>query len=270
MKALLSSTLVLIFTTSFATPAFATTPQTFKIDQTDFLLQTSAGKTLNENIVVQNLTDTKQSLLISFEGYTLPAKEVLDQSYLTKHTIDFAYLTTAQVELEAFTSSTVPIVLRPPSRYPSGDYYGSLILRNNDSTQKVNFTVRILGQLKEGIEIKEIANSGNFLVYKVINHGTIASSFSFKSVVNYFLVQNKLLDSGKETIRSGEIREIKINHGKFLPGYYQTQTTLKFGSKETNVTKLFSFWVNPEFFLISVITIVFSFVLYFVFKRRQA
>ena len=269
MKALLSSILVLIFSASFATPVFAITPQTFKIEQTDFLLQTSAGKTLNESIVVQNSTDTKQTLLISFEGYRLPENQVLDQSYLIKHNIDFATLPLQQIDIEAFSNTVIPIVLTPPETYPSGDYYGSLILKSNDSTQKVNITVRILGQLKESVEIKETRNSGNFLVYKVVNVGTIASSFSIESKLNWFPSQGKTLNSNKQTIRSGEIREIKINHGDLYPGFFQSQTTLKYGAKETSITKLFSFWVNPEFFLISLVTIIFSFVLYFVFRRRK-
>ena len=81
--------------------------------------------------------------------------------------------------------------------------------------------------------------------------------------------QGKTLNSNKQTIRSGEIREIKINHGDLYPGFFQSQTTLKYGAKETSITKLFSFWVNPEFFLISLVTIIFSFVLYFVFRRRK-
>ena len=166
-------------------------------------------------------------------------------------------------------STSIPIVLTPPATYPSGDYYGSLILKNNDNTQKVNFTVRILGQLQENVEIKETRNSGDFLVFKVVNVGTIASSFSIESKLNWFPSQGKTLNSNKQTIRSGEIREIKINHGDLYPGFFQSQTTLKYGAKETSITKLFSFWVNPEFFLISLVTIIFSFVLYFVFRRRK-
>ena len=269
MKALLSSILIVIFASLFATSAFATTPQTFKIEQTDFLLQTSSGKTLNENIVVQNSTDTKQPLLISFEGYKLPTNQVLGQSFLTKHNIDFATLPLQQTDVEAYGSVTIPIVLIPPDTYPSGDYYGSVILKSSAETQKVNFTVRILGQLTESIDIKEIRNSGDFLVFKVVNVGTIASSFSIISKLNWFLGQDKIINSNKETIRSGEIREIKLNHGKFLPGYYQTQTTLKFGSKETTVTKLFSFWVNLEFFIVSFLTIIVSFTIYFLVKRYK-
>lgn len=269
MKALLSSTLVLILASLFATPAFASTPQTFRIGQSDFLLQTSAGQTLNENINVQNSTDTKQTLLVSFEGYKLPTDQVLNQSYLIKHNIDFATLPMNKLDIEAMASGSIPVVLTPPDTYPSGDYYGTLILKNNDETQKVNFTVRILGQLTENVEVKEISNSGDFLTFKVVNSGTISSSFSIESKLSWLTGRYKTLNSDKETIRSGEILEIKLDHGKLLPGFFQTQTSLKYGLKETVSTKLYSFWVNPEFFLVSGLTIIFSFLLYFVFKRRQ-
>lgn len=269
MKALLSGTLVLIFASLFATPAFAASNSTFKIEQIDFLLQTSAGKPLNESINLRNLTDAKQTLFISFEGYKLPENQVLDQSYLIKHNIDFVTLPLQQIDIEAFANSSIPIVLTPPDTYPSGDYYGALIIKNNNETQKVSITVRILGQLKEGVEINEITNSGNFLVYKVVNAGSIASSFSIKTKLNYFLGQDNLLESGKETIRSGEIREIKINHGNLLPGFFQSQTTIEYGLKGTESTKLFSFWVNLEFFIISASTLIISFIAYFVYIRRR-
>lgn len=269
MKTLLSGISVLIFTFLFVTPVFATTPQTFKVAQTDFLLQTAAGKSLNENINVQNTTGNKQTISVSFEGYKLPASRVLDQSYLIKHNIDFATLPLQQIDLEAMANVMIPIVLTPPDTYPSGDYYGNLILTNGTETQKVNFIIRILGQLTENVEIKEINNSGNFLTFTVVNSGTIASSFSIESKLSWFPNQSKILNSSQENIRAGEIQEISLDHGKLLPGFFQTQTSLKYGLKETVRTKLYSFWVNPEFFLVSGLTIVFSFLFYFLFKRRQ-
>ena len=269
MKALLSSSLALILATFFATPAFASTPQTFKLDQTDFLLQTSAGKTLSENIVVQNSTDQKQTLSVSFEGYKLPTTQVLDHSYLTKHNIDFATLPLQQIDMEPLASASIPIILKPLDTFPSGDYYGTLILKSNEETQKVNFTVRILGQIKENLEIKEIKNSGNYLVLKIANTGNISEEFSLKTTINRLLGGDISLTSPRATIRSGEIIDVKFDHGQLLPGFFQTQTTLQYGAKATSVTKLYSFWENLELFIVSFFTLVASFLLYFVFRRKK-
>lgn len=272
MKALLSGTLAIIFVFFLASKVVAAVPPTFSIDQGNYLLQASAlGKNLNENVNVKNLSDVKQTLTISFSGYSLAEQDVVNQSYLTKHSIDFFTLPLNSVELEPNASATIPISFNPPSTYPAGDYLGSLTLKSSHQIEAVNFTVRILGQLKEGSEFREIIYSNGNLVYKIANTGTITSTFVLKSRLSNFLSQEEKLTSGEITIRPGEIKTVTIKYDRFWPGFVQSQTSLIYGQKQTQTTKLYSFWIHGEIIVVvCFVVLVFSLILGFILKRKRA
>lgn len=270
MRALLSSALLITtFLFSF-TSALASGNNLFRVGQTKFFLQTSTGKPLTEVLNVSNLTSSKIDLNLSWIGYNLEKNQIIDQKLLISHSIDFFNVDTASFSLEPFANQSLNLSFAPNENLPAGDYYGQLTIEANSQKIPIDFTVRILGQLKEGLVIESIKNSGQNLVLKIKNNGNITSNFSVSTKTERFLASTLKIKSKDQSIRAGEIKQVYIKHPNLLPGYYQTAVSLTYGQKNYQVSQIFSFWIYPLVFALGLIVIV-SFILgyYFIKKKNR-
>lgn len=240
-----------------------------KIENKDYLLQGSAGINLVEYIVITNSSETVQRIETKWSGYKLSKSQVVSDEFLINHSIDFANLPQTTIDLGPFDTGSLTIEFNIPSTLKSGDYYGSLELNSATGKEVVDFTIRILGELTEQVQINESKATKDTLIFKVANTGNISSDFSISSALDKFIGADIKQRIDKQTLKAGETREVSIKFGNLLPGYYQTENKLTYGNKDTEKTSLYSFWVRQEFFIVSVLTLFLSLIVIWFIKSSS-
>lgn len=266
MKLRLSLIIASLLLITFPKLIFARTPSPFSVLQKDFLVQTSSGKNLEENVTIRNTTETREKIQVSWVGYNLSSNDIVSADYLTKHSIDFSSIPQNEIELEPFATESFIVNFAVLDTLKSGDYYGQLMLNNSSYKENVNFTVRILGELQEKIVVESLTDDGTSLKITLSNQGNRTTSVNLKSQISN-LVSKEVTLQYNLNLMSGERKTVTQFHKKLLPGFYQTQVGTTFGEKQTTETRIFSFWVRAEFFIFSLVTLIATFVIYLTVRK---
>ena len=220
-----------------ATPTLAQS-KSFKLDQTKFLLQTSANKELTESLIIKNLSDQVIEVNFAWEGY----------EFTSEHSIDFAQISPQKLTLQPFAIGSTEIMFKTPANLKPGDYYGRVLASVNNEKVEAKFTLRYLGELKESLELKSSEVLGKTIKLTLKNNGNVSTNASGKLTLTNFFGQN----SSNKNIEHFEIKakeEIIISHVvNTIPGPYQANLSLIFGDKKTQLTKVQPVWIQPIYF----------------------
>lgn len=218
-------------------------PATFSLDEENFHLQTSAGKPLRELVSVKNLSSEILVLKLNWRP-----------SSLTQHSIDFASVSPSNLEIQPFGIGTVETFFETPENLKPGDYYGRLEIKNAGEERQIEFRLRLLGELKEEVELKEFdLNKENFHL-KFENNGNISSLVKSQLTITDFFGR-KLLSQNIDQfeIKAQDNNTISLAANLKVPGPYQAKIVTTFGTKETPQSALRSFWVKPNFFWAGIV-----------------
>jgi len=265
MKKVAAFALSLIFLFSAASPVFAAE---FKLEPEDFLVQATAGQTILETVLIKNLSPTAKNLKLTWEDYSLPESEFTSREDLEKHSISFATISQTNLELQPFSTAPVEIEFKIPKGTAPADYYGRLLVLDQDSKAQTDFTIRLLGKIEEKIDLTRIFTKGSSLIIEIANNGNQTSNLSLTVTIQSLLGQTIQVTPVKQQIKAAQHKNLSIEAGDLLPGYYQAKISLEYGSGRTK-SSFYSFWVHPELFLIGG-ALIFIIVVLLVspFKRR--
>jgi hypothetical protein len=240
----------------------------FSVPQGDFFIQTSSGKTITETVLVKSGSSAVVKIRSSWQGYTLTKEALVNDSFLNQHSIDFAVIDQTNFEIQPFGTNVINVNLSVPDQIKSGDYYGVLALTDGQNEEKVNFTLRVLGQVSEKITLEGFQKDSSGFKLKVANEGNITTKLKAKLKVSDFVGKIDELETGETSVKAGQITTLEASLKQLLPGYYQAEVSLIFGDKLTQTTSVHSFWVWPEFFLGSLIVAVLVLLVIVVVKKK--
>lgn len=236
--------------------ASATTPLAFGFDQTEFLLF-SSGKSLEETLTLKNYTDQTTEIVLKWLPYSEDSSKVIKQDFLTKHSIDFAQLPETKISLEPFDSKILNITFSVPKDLSSGDYYGSLVAVNGKTEARVKFTLRVLGKLTETIECKAYFSKDKLNI-DVSNLGNRSTQMQVSTRLNSITAPVTNQAFPQMQLSAGEVVALQTDSLRLLPGYYQATIDIKYSENNTEKVLIVSFWVHPEVFIISLLTLLLS------------
>jgi len=228
--------------------------RSFQVEQKDFLLQTSSGETISENILV-NVGDGLLKIQLSWQGYALPKAQTLNDTVVGEHSIDFATPDKNLIEIAPQATSVAAVNFKLPAEIKPGDYYGSLVLEASGK-ETVNFTIRVLGTLTEKIALQDIIQKGGQTTLLVANLGNRTTQVSSSVKLSDLLGDIETVTTEPVNVKAGQIITLVASHKNLLPGFYNGEITLKYAEKPTQTSALFSFWVWQEFFLFTLLAIV--------------
>lgn len=235
---------LLAFLLLFLLPSYVSAAGNFEVEQKDFFFQTSAGKQLTEIVVIRNQTIDPLTLNLSWAGYNL-----------LQHSIDFSSLDRTSITLQPLSTEPIGVSFSVPAEIKSGDYYGSLIVSDGTNSQEIPFTIRVLGGLTEKIIIRNTSYSNNQVSFDVINEGNITTQIAGKVKIDSLFSNVRTEDFDTFKLRSGESKTVKVSQNNLLPGYYRGEVSAKYGTKDYQVNSFFSFWVNLNFYSVSLLTL---------------
>ena len=232
----------------------------FELDQTNFLLQTSTAKDVTETLLVKNLTDKPITVELNWTTGQLDSQRSLD----------FAKIQNPQLSIEPYSVGSSEILFTIPESLQPGDYYGGVFVNDGETSQAASITLRLLGQLKESVILKDFQVSGNKLQVSFENQGNISTDVSGKiKVTNPF--NQKILEAEITQFSlkasSTDTKEFVISSK--IPGPHQAKIEYFFGAKAVNQTKLESFWQGNLSLVIILITVLIS-LLSIIFLRRKS
>lgn len=264
MKKYLSLLLLIALFFGVGPTTFATSQQTIEFSQKEFLLF-SSGKSLQETVTLKNLEGTPKAVYLSWIPYSKTNTKTLNQTFQTKHSIDFAELAETKINLQPFESRAISILFQLPDNLESGDYYGLLHASDQQSTLEVPFTIRKLGKLTDSIAARASLNEKN-LTIEISNTSNKTTQIEISADINGLLDDVEKIKFNDTKLLAGEKVSFKSNKLDLLPGYYQARIDIKYSERDLNKVLLISFWVHPEFFVVSVLTLFVS-ILGFVYFR---
>lgn len=240
----------------------------FRFDSGEFKLKSSPAGKIGEQILVNNFGDTTKTISFSWEGYSLEEGAYLNSQIITIRSIDFATISPTSLTISPQSTGKVQVTFNVPEKISSGDFYGSLVAKDSESEERLNFTLTVLGKLDEKVEVISTTDNGTQMSLKIANQGNISVPVK-ASISMHDLLGSKQEFSEETTIRVGEVKEMKFPHPKLKAGFWQQDINLIYGSKNTNYSTLNSFWVNPWIFVIPFALILVALTIVFLFTWRS-
>jgi hypothetical protein len=240
-----------------------------RFESSDFSLKASPAGRVSEVVLLTNLTDSRKTISLAWEGYELEQGNYLNPLVLTKHSIDFASVSPTTLSLNPQATGTVNISFQIPESTISGDYYGSLVALSEGSEEKVDFTLTVLGKLDEKIEVLATNDDGRKLEVRLVNQGNISIPVKGRVLLHNLFGKKYDLSSEELLVRAGEIKTISFAHSPLESGLWQEEVTLHYGSKDTAYTTLNSFWINPLLFFVPFALILTALTIIFVLTWKN-
>ena len=212
---------------------------------------------MEETLSLKNYTDQKTDINLKWLPYSEDTSKIIEQDFLTKHSIDFAQLPETTISLEPFETKVLNIVFSVPKDLTSGDYYGTLVATNGKTENKVRFTLRILGKLTETIDARAYFSKDKLNI-EVSNLGNRSTQVLVSTRINSLTTAVTNQAFPKIQMSSGETVALQTARLKLLPGYYQAAIDIKYSEKNIEKVVIVSFWVHPEVFVFSLLTLLLS------------
>lgn len=264
MKKPAALVLALIFLSLATSDTFAAD---IKLEPGNFFIQAVAGQTIREAVTIRNLSLTSKNLKLAWEGYSFPEGEFTSREDLGNHSINFAAISQTDLELQPFEVRSVELEFKIPKHIESADYYGTLTVRDQDSKVQTEFTIRVLGKIEEKIDITRFLSKGSSLIIYTANNGNQTVDVEANIKIQNLFGQISAQKTIKQQLKAAQQRALEVEKPRLLPGYYQAQVSLEYGSGRTK-SSFYSFWIHPEFFLV-VGLLVFIVVLPVILSKRK-
>ncbi|MDP2671099.1 MAG: hypothetical protein Q8P13_01400 [bacterium] len=230
----------------------------FETEPKEFSLKTNVATSVENQLLLRNLTAQSKSFTLTWLGYQLPKNETLNSTLLTKHSIDFASVNPKTVLLEPFGTDLVTIELSPPDEIRPGDYYGALLIGSLNEAKQVDFTIRILGSVEEKLSVSKVEGDEKKITVSVANPGTQSTNFQLLLEIKKLFGPSKEVKLESLTLKAGQEKTFSLARPSLSPGFYQAFPTLLYADKKLPSTEHASFWVRPWLFgLAGFVTLIF-------------
>jgi len=247
---------LIVFYLGVISPVRANSKPRLSFDQSDFLLF-SSGKKIEETLNLRNSTDKLVKVSLSWVPYSKMNLK-LEKDFAKKHSVDFATISETTFNLEPYEVKPIKISFNTPSELKSGDYYGQVKAIGGESIAESNFTLRILGNLIEKVD-GSAAFAKDFFTVEVSNLGNRTTKYKISAEIKgLFGNTNKDFRFNNQNLKAGQIQVLQSKKLKLLPGYYQAKVSLVYSENNLEKNLIVNFWVRPEIFIVSVITLLIS------------
>ncbi|HSX57781.1 MAG TPA: hypothetical protein VLE47_00725 [Candidatus Saccharimonadales bacterium] len=252
MKKLLFLISVGLFLFVIKAPAFA---GDFSLPQKNYSIQIASGKEQVEQVLISNSSAKEQTINLSWQGYTLPADQIISSQFLTIHNLDFASPEVSQITLQPYAVGSVAVVFKTPDSLKPGDYYGSLVLKNGTTSTQASFNALFAGALVEDTKVSDTSTENKKLKVILENTGNIATKTKLEILVTDFFGKKVVaVESNEYDLKAGQKLTQSFPLKNLLPGFYRAQIKLISGRADTAQTKLYFF--NYQVWLIWLVGLI--------------